>query len=224
MENNTSESMVTEDRLKSLIRLFYLDKKLVFIVSGLIMLLILFFLSMIFFFPKKPSQTSTVTLPDEVRLPKLSVTQPTLQQRLPATISLIPKGNKRSYHVNDDIVFALQADTNGQAVRGYDGVFKFDKNLVSYISVKDLFPKLSYDVRIRGNWFIATAQQPLNSAERITLQNKNLLEIHFKAVKPGIAFFPLSFVSGRLSDSNLINADSMDILTGVSGTSVRIAQ
>jgi hypothetical protein len=200
------------------------NPKVFFGILGCVVLSIVFIITGALFFSHQVSNDTTNALPPEVStsgnssLPSL----PSFRKTTPAVLSLVLKDKKKSYHVNDQITLLLIGETNGQTIRGYDAVFKFDKNIVSYISSKNLFSSFAYQIRPTGNWLMVTGAQSMDSHTTKTFKNQNLMIIHFKAVKPGVAYFPMSFVEGRLSDSNLIDEKSHDILTSVHGLTVRI--
>lgn len=201
------------------------DKRLLLLLIICIILLLLFFVAAIAYFSGKTTQTITTSQPPEVGAPSRQSFQPaTAKKTIPTRLSLQVRGNKKSFHVGDEIVFLVVGDTGGQAIRGYDAVFRFDKNIVSYASEKDLFPTFAYVIRPRGSWIMISGEQKIESQKDTVLKNRNLMEIRFKAEKAGVAYFPMSFVVDRLSDSNLIDTKSNDILTSVSGVIVQIIQ
>jgi hypothetical protein len=198
------------------------DKRIAILLIGSIVLVIIFIFVAFSFFSKKANLIQTSSLPPDVEVPanRLQITKKTI----PAMLSLVLKNKKKSYKVNEEIVFYILADTGGQTIRGYDAVFKYDPQLVSFVSVKNLFSSFDYQQRMRGEWFMISGVQKLQSTASVVLKNTNLIELHFKVIQPGVAYFPLSFVDGRLSDSNLIDTKSNDILTDVSGLGILITK
>lgn len=221
MENTLFVSL--GDRIKHIIGLLFSSKKMAYITMGTSLLTLLIIILIVGFFSQKPKEQSLVTSQTPQNTSDSnSFTSQVRKSQKETSLALVLTNPKKEIHVNDTIMFQLVGDSNGQAIRGIDAAFRFDSDRVSYITVKNLFPSFDFLHRRRGAWVIITGEQPLTATSVISLRKKSLTEYQFKAKKAGIAYFPLSFVYGRLSDSNMISDTSTDILTKVDGLSVKI--
>jgi len=227
MEENITIKQKLINAFVNIKALMQSDKRVFFGVLGIGLLVIVFIIVVVVSFSYSEKKNDLVT-----QQTPLSVLQQK-QKKFPnprkitrtATLSLVLKDpNKKTYRVGENIGLYIIGNTEGQAIRGYDAVFKFDPNKVSFGTQSDLFPSFQYMQRTRGNWILVTGTQPLDSKKTITLQSTKLLELTFTAKSIGNAFFPMSYISDSYGDSNLIDAQSNDILSNATGIVVRIIE
>jgi hypothetical protein len=227
MEENNNTTLV--EKMKSAInnirQMMLSDKRVFSVVAGITVLVVVFIilLSVSVFAPRKRTVTTDT--------PNTTVTQnsrrsiiPTSKPKIPTYLSLVLSNPQKTYKVNDTITFTIMGDSGGQQLRGYDAVFKFDRRKVSFINEKNLYPSFDYRRRIRGDWVIITSTESLSSKKKTAIFKTPLMKVSFKAVAPGTAYFPMSYIPDSFNDSNLIGINSNDMLTKADGISVQITQ
>lgn len=212
MEQNISLKEKLMNTLANLGQMMSSDRRVFFSIIGVGILVVVFIIIAVMSFSRSQSETTLTSQTPSVSTPTSRRVSSTVKQKIPATISLVLTNPKKAYKVNDLITFTIVGDTGGQQIRGYDAVFKFDPARVSFVSEKNLYPSFNYRRRIRNNWMIVTATQPLSSAKKSTFSKTPLMGMTFKALKPGAAYFPISYIPDSFSDSNLIDTKSNDML------------
>lgn len=204
---------------------FVSDKKVTFVVIGVGILLVLFFVVLLVSFSRSKTLESLVT----TQTPVTSSTQNSRKRmtsppKLPATLTMVASGEKKNYKVGDLITFTIVGDSNGTQIRGYDAVFKFDSTKVSFVSEKNLYTAFTYQKRLRPDWVIITAAESISAIKKSVFYKTPLMGMTFKALAPGIAYFPFSYIPDSFNDSNLINTTSNDMLSNAIGISIQIIE
>jgi hypothetical protein len=224
-ENNPTIQQKIQNMLNNIQLMVRADRRLLFLIIGVTVLVLIFIVMMVISFSNSKKGMVTTETPNTtiVSTSKRSII-PTSKPKIPTSLSLVLVNPQKIYKVNDTITFTVVGDSEKQQLRGYDAVFKFDRRKVSFVNEKNLYPSFDYRRRIRGDWVIITSTESLSSAKKTIFSKTPLMRVSFKAVAPGIAYFPMSFIPDSFSDSNLIGIDSNDMLTKADGIIVQITQ
>lgn len=225
MEENTNISLLEKlkNAIENIKQMMQSDKRVFFgvIGMGVLVLVFLIIVSISLFFSRKG--ISTTETPNTAIAPNSNNSLiPTSKPKIPTYLSLVITNAPKTYKVNDTITFTVVGDSGGQQVRGYDAVFKYDPRKVSFVSEKNLYSPFAYRKRIRGDWVIVTGIQPQTSAKKTIFSKTPLMSVSFKAIAPGTAYFPLSYVPDSFNDSNLIDTNSNDMLSKGEGITIQI--
>ncbi len=221
-QNNISLKQKLGNAFSNIKFMMQSDRRILVGVIGLGMLVVLFVIVTFFSLSRKQESTLVTTQTPSSSTAPSARKNITAKQKIQATLSLVLVDPKKVIKVNDLITFTIVGDSGGQQVRGYDAAFKFDPSIVSFVSEKNLYPSFDYQRRLRGNWVIVTSTQPLSSAKKAVFSKVPFMGITFKALKSGVAYFPMSYIPDSYNDSNLIDTASNDMLSSATGIVVQI--
>lgn len=125
--------------------------------------------------------------------------------------------------VGQPVTIGLIANSSGQPINGFDGVILFDKSVLSFKSSSVDNDK--FDIITVSNSKGMSVAGILKSSETqpIVVSDK-VVSLVFIPLKEGQVSLTYKFTPGRTDDSNIVMADSTDILKSVSNLNFEITK
>lgn len=135
---------------------------------------------------------------------------------------LTTKDNKKNYTLSEPIHLILHAHSYGHVIVGYDVVLRFDTSKIAFISAKSLNPSFDIYINKTDTVLTITGTKKLAGTTKTVLADTALAELIFTPIKTGSVAVAFDFVEGVISDSNLIDENSTDVLRSVAGLTLGI--
>ncbi len=132
--------------------------------------------------------------------------------------------NKDSYSISEKVLVTISANSEGQAVRAFDALFVFDPEYVSLTTQrKPLLPDFMYyyNAFSESSVQISAVQQGKDLSDQI-FKDTSLFQFELTIKKVGSTTLGLSFDKQSTDESNLLNSESVDMLSTVKGAKIEI--
>jgi len=143
-------------------------------------------------------------------------------------LNLTIKTVKPVYQKGDLVTIAVMADSKGDHITGYDAVVRYDPTLMkvdkvtSLVEGMDLYQTDTPEEKPVYNDLIITGIQGLGQKDPFLFTGTPIAEVTFRLLKSGSAMVDLVFMPNHTADSNLMNTQTQDVLSGVQGVTFSI--
>lgn len=127
------------------------------------------------------------------------------------------------YRTGQPIIVSIYGNSKGKPLVGYDIVLQYDKNKAEYMKYENQNPNFEVFARPSDNQLLLTGIKSLDR-EPFILENVKLAEVTFTPISGEPLEFGFEFLPGNKKDTNLIDADSADVLHSVQGMTLKPAQ
>lgn len=148
--------------------------------------------------------------------------------KITGTMATTPKGSKTMYRKGDVVTMLISADSKGDRITGYDAVLRYDPTMLQFDKVASLVEGLDlYQTEVASEVqgktdLVVTGIQSISQKEPFLFNNTPLVEVTFMVKKKGTALIDMVFAPGHTTESNLMNAQTQDILSSAQGTTLDI--
>ncbi len=102
-------------------------------------------------------------------------------------------------------------------------VIEYDPKMIA-LNYKNVprIPDFLYFVKNTGTLLTISGVQKMRSTQNLVFDNSTLTEVEFTAIKAGKTLFKLIYSPNSTSDSNLLDPNSKDFLSGGSSAEIEI--